>query len=98
MLQVSNFNYFYHRENEHRAAEASRKEKQEKERKAEELRKRDEEEEGGMKTDHNGMNGPESAGIDLGKNFSKSSYTKVPTTLKSESVNISDNLTLETGI
>lgn len=95
---MSNFNYFYHRENEHRAAEASRKEKEEKERRAEELRHRDEEEEGGIKMDHNGMNGPESVGIDHGKTYSKTTYSKVPTTVKSESEVISDNITLETGI
>ncbi|CAB4020370.1 Potassium voltage-gated channel Shaker, partial [Paramuricea clavata] len=95
---VSNFNYFYHRENEHRAAEASRKEKEEKERRAEELRRRDEEEEGGIKMDHNGMNGPESTGTDYGKTYAKTTYSKVPTTVKSDSVDASDNITLETGI
>lgn len=95
---MSNFNYFYHRENEHRAAEASRKEKEEKERRAEEFRIRDEEEEAGVKMDHNGMNGPESTGIDHGKTYPNTSYSKVPTTVKSESVDISDNIILETGI
>jgi hypothetical protein len=96
---VSNFNYFYHRENEHRAAEASRKEKEEKEKREKELRSRDEEEEGGMKTGHNGMNGPENAGIDHGKNYpNKTTYSKVPTSVKSESESISGNITLETGI
>lgn len=95
---MSNFNYFYHRENEHRAAEASRKEKEEKEKRAEELRRRDEEEEGGIKMDHNGMNGPESTGTDHGKTYAKTTYSKVPTTIKSDSVDASDNITLETGI
>ncbi len=96
---MSNFNYFYHRENEHRAAEASRKEKEEKERRAEELRRRDEEEEGGIKMDHNGMNGPESTGVDHGKTYpNKTTYSKVPTAVKSESEDVSDNITLETGI
>lgn len=88
---MSNFNYFYHRENEHRAAEASRKEKEEKEKRAQELRARDEEEEGGIKMDHNGMNGPESAGVDHGKAYPKTAYSKVPTSLKTEVIDISDN-------
>ncbi|XP_028412606.1 potassium voltage-gated channel subfamily A member 2-like isoform X2 [Dendronephthya gigantea] len=92
---VSNFNYFYHRENEHRAAEASRKEKEEKEKRAQELRARDEEEEGGIKMDHNGMNGPESTGVDHNTAYPKTTYSKVPTTLKAESIDISDD-TLDT--
>ena len=95
---MSNFNYFYHRENEHRAAEASRKEKEEKERRAEELRNRDEEEEGGLKMDHNGMNGPERTEVEHSKTYQKTTYSKVPTTVKSESIDVSDNITMETGI
>ena len=63
---VSNFNYFYHRENEQRAAEQSKKEKERKE--AERLQKELQEQEQERKydtIDHNGMNGPESAGIDM---------------------------------
>lgn len=63
---VSNFNYFYHRENEQRAAEQSKKEKERKE--AERLQKELQEQEQGRKydaIDQNGMNGPESAGIDM---------------------------------
>lgn len=63
---VSNFNYFYHRENEQRAAEQSKKEKERKE--AERLQKELQEREQERKydtIDHNGMNGPESAGIDM---------------------------------
>ena len=75
---VSNFNYFYHRENEQRAAEASKKEKERKEN--ERLQKEKEEKEKQERLlqqqqnqfhkhettmDHNGMNGPESTGIEL---------------------------------
>lgn len=63
---VSNFNYFYHRENEQRAAEQSKKEKERKE--AERMQKELQEQEQDRKydtIDHNGMNGPESAGIDM---------------------------------
>lgn len=92
---VSNFNYFYHRENEHRAAEASRKEKAEKEKQLEQKRKEEEEEERG-KIDHNGT---ESTGIELGNaHLSRTSYSRVPTIVKSESVEIRDNVRFETGI
>ena len=63
---VSNFNYFYHRENEQRAAEQSKKEKERKE--AERLQQEQQEQEQERKygtIDHNGMNGPESTGIDM---------------------------------
>lgn len=62
---VSNFNYFYHRENEQRAAEQSKKEKERKEN--ERLQKEKEEAEQERKygaVDHNGMNGPET-GIEM---------------------------------
>lgn len=63
---VSNFNYFYHRENEQRAAEASKKEKERKDQ--ERLEREREEQERERKygnVDHNGMNGPESTGIEM---------------------------------
>lgn len=62
---VSNFNYFYHRENEQRAAEQSKKEKERME--SERLQKEKEEAEQERKygaVDHNGMNGPET-GIEM---------------------------------
>lgn len=61
---VSNFNYFYHRENEQRAAEQSKKEKERKE--SERLQKEQEEQERKYEAiDHNGMNGPETTGIEM---------------------------------
>ncbi|XP_046861000.1 potassium voltage-gated channel subfamily A member 7-like isoform X2 [Xenia sp. Carnegie-2017] len=90
---VSNFNYFYHRESEHRAAEACRKEKEEKAKRAEELQKRDEEE-AGSKMEHNGRNGPDSS--DHSKRNHKTTYAKVP--IKTEVVDFSESITLETGL
>ena len=58
-------------------------------------RKEEEEEERG-KIDHNGT---ESTGIELGNaHLSRTSYSRVPTIVKSESVEIRDNVRFETGI
>lgn len=75
---VSNFNYFYHRENEQRAAEASKKEKERKENERLQREKEEMEKEERLlqnqqneihkhetTMDHNGMNGPESTGVEL---------------------------------
>ncbi|XP_068673269.1 potassium voltage-gated channel subfamily A member 2-like isoform X1 [Montipora foliosa] len=59
---VSNFNYFYHRENEQRAAEQNKKEKERKE--AERIQEQEQERKYGT-IDHNGMNGPDSTGIEM---------------------------------
>lgn len=58
------FRSFYHRENEQRAAEQSKKEKERKE--SERLQKEQEEQERKYEAiDHNGMNGPETTGIEM---------------------------------
>ena len=108
---VSNFNYFYHRENEQRAAEASKREKERKD--SERLQKEKEEHEQARKydaVDHNGLNGPDLTGIEVEMLTSldsipgqvKSNTTKANTAVVANSMPVVDypesTIRFETGV
>lgn len=109
---VSNFNYFYHRENEQRAAEASKKEKDRKEQERMQKEKEEQEQERKYGTvDHNGMNGPESTGIEMEmltsldsipSNLNKGHKNKANTAVVSNSMPLVDypdaTIRFETGV
>ena len=109
---VSNFNYFYHRENEHRAAEASKKDKERKEN--ERLQKEAAEEQEKLANarkyetaDHNGMNRPSTAQIELeevtalpdrGNHVDRRAATAVVANSMPITVNYPDKVRFETGV